>query len=84
LEGTWRASEDGWMIRLPVRAEEVTVEKLVVVYEEAIIRRAAVGRLDHIRAISHRERLVTHTEGQVDLTDVGDEMPDRPETTPPD
>jgi stress response protein YsnF len=57
------------MIRLPVRAETVTVEKLVVVYEEAIIRRATVGRLDHIRAISHRERLVTHTDGPVELTE---------------
>lgn len=50
-------TETGWAIRLPLRREEVRVEKRTVVAERVHIRRQAVQDVEHVTGDIRREQL---------------------------
>jgi len=54
----------GWTVRLPVRAEAVTVTKEVVVYERAVVHRRTLREVQHLEATVRREQLRVETDGQ--------------------
>ena len=66
-------SGQGWVIRLPVRAEEVTVTKQVVIYERVVLRRREIGDIAPVEATVRRERLQVATAGQVDIVEVAED-----------
>ena len=49
--------ESGWAIRLPLRREEVRLEKRTVVGERVVIRRARVPDVERIQSNVKREQL---------------------------
>ncbi len=51
------ASARGWNIRLPVRAEHVTIEKQVVVYERVDVRRHEIEEQARVQSDVRREEL---------------------------
>ena len=57
LEARIERTAGGWSIRVPVRREEVTVDKRTVVAERVVIRRSAVEDVRHVDASLKRERL---------------------------
>jgi Domain of unknown function (DUF2382) len=63
-------SGQGWVIRLPVRAEEVMVTKEVVVRERVVLRRRELDDVARVEATVRRERLQVATTGPVDVVDV--------------
>jgi hypothetical protein len=63
----------GWSIRLPVRAERVTVSKDVVVRERVVVRRREIADVAHMEAEVRREELRTSTEGEIEVVDTEDE-----------
>jgi stress response protein YsnF len=50
-------SESGWSIRLPLRREEVRLEKRTVVGERVVVRRARVSDVARIQGTIKREEL---------------------------
>jgi uncharacterized protein (TIGR02271 family) len=52
-------TRDGWSIRLPLRREEIVVDKRTVVGERVVIRRAAVDDVRRVEASVRREELRT-------------------------
>ncbi|MBV8083286.1 MAG: DUF2382 domain-containing protein [Chloroflexi bacterium] len=66
LEGQLERMPDGWFIRLPVRKEDVRVEKRVVVYEEVDIRREYVEDVVHVDEQVRREELDVRPRGNVE------------------
>lgn len=48
LEADIQRLANGWRIRLPIRREEITIEKRTVVFEEVEIRREQVEDVAHI------------------------------------
>jgi len=72
----------GWSIRLPVRAERVTVSKEVVVRERVVVRRGKVADVAHVEAEVRREELRTSTEGEIEVVDTRGRAPgDREESS---
>src|SRR2546423_6935912 len=63
-------SGQGWVIRLPVRAEAVMVTKEVVVHERVVLRRREVDDVARVEATVRRERLQVATTSPVDVVDV--------------
>jgi len=57
LLSTCQPRNNGWAIRLGVRAEHVEVEKQLVVYEQVTVRRYAVEDTEHLDATVRREEL---------------------------
>jgi stress response protein YsnF len=49
--------ESGWSIRLPLRCEEVRLEKRTVVGERVVIRRARVPDVARVQSSVNREQL---------------------------
>jgi len=68
LDAAVQQLSNGWSIRLPVRAEEVRLEKRVVVYEEVEIRREYIEEVEHIDETVRREELNLQTHGSVEAT----------------
>src|SRR5581483_12033636 len=68
LEASVQRNGDGWTIRLPVRVEEVHVQKRVVVYEEVEIRREYVEEVAQVDGTIRREELDLRAYGDVDVT----------------
>jgi len=66
LEGQLERLSNGWTIRLPVRKEDVRVEKRVVVYEEVDIRREYVEDVEHVDDLVRREELEVRPRGNVE------------------
>src|ERR671933_163409 len=62
-------SRQGWVIRLPVRAEEVTVTKEVVVRERVVLRRREPDDIAPVEATVRRERLQVATAGPVEVVE---------------
>jgi stress response protein YsnF len=58
------------VIRLPVRAEEVTVTKEVVVRERVVLRRREADDIEHVEATVRWERLQVATAGPVEVVEV--------------
>jgi hypothetical protein len=68
LDAVRERAEQGWVVRIPVRAEHVTVSKVVVITERIVLRRNRVGDVAHVAAVVQREQLRIETEGQVSMT----------------
>jgi hypothetical protein len=67
LEAQIERSNGGWRIRLPVRAEQVKVEKRVVVAEEVRIWKDRVPEVARVEGDVHREELVVRPIGRVEV-----------------
>ena len=57
LEPNVTEDERGWMMRLPVRAEEIQVEKRAVIYERVVVRRASLRNIVRLEDTIRREEL---------------------------
>ena len=57
LEAHIERTANGWSIRVPLRREEVVVDKRTVLAERVVIRRSAVEDVRHVEAAVKRERL---------------------------
>lgn len=57
LESSARFSERGWSVRLPVRAEKISIDKQAVVYERVVVRRRAIEERARVQANVRREEL---------------------------
>jgi uncharacterized protein (TIGR02271 family) len=57
LEARIERTASGWSIRVPLRREEVVVDKRTVLAERVVIRRAAVEDVRQVEADVRRERL---------------------------
>ncbi|MDQ6673914.1 MAG: YsnF/AvaK domain-containing protein [Chloroflexota bacterium] len=55
LESTPTTSERGWSVRLPVRAEHISVDKQVVVYERVLVRRREIEDLAQVQGTVRKE-----------------------------
>ena len=66
-------SRQGWVIRFPVRAEQVTVTREVVVRERVVLRRREIGDIAPVEATVRRERLQIGTTGPVDVVEVAED-----------
>ena len=64
LESSVPTWERGWTVRLPVRAEHVTVEKQVVAYERVAVRTHAIDDLARMEATVRREELRVDVQGE--------------------
>jgi hypothetical protein len=65
-----------WGVRLPVRAENITLIKELVVYERATVHRHQLHDLARVEGSVGRERLAVATEGQVKVVEEpADESP---------
>jgi stress response protein YsnF len=60
--------EGGWTIRLRVRAEQIEVEKQVVVRERVAVRRHAVGGLTPVTTDIRKEVLNVQVDGQAEIS----------------
>ena len=69
LEAIRDRAEQGWVVRLRVRGEHVTVSKEVVIRERVFIRRNAVDGVAHVESEVLREELRIDTTGQVAFAD---------------
>jgi len=63
LEGSPELLPHGVILRLPVRAEQVTVHKQAFVVEEAVVRADRSGRVVRIEEDFQREELVIDASG---------------------
>lgn len=66
-------SGQGWVIRLAVRAEEVTVTKEAVVRERVVLRRRETDAIARVEATVRRERVQVATAGPVEVVDVAED-----------
>jgi stress response protein YsnF len=62
LEASVPADAQGWVVRLPVRAEHIEVEKQSVVYERVVVRRGEVDDVERVDTSIRRETLNIETE----------------------
>jgi hypothetical protein len=79
LDARSERSAQGWVVRLRVRAEHVTVSKEVVISERVVLKRNVVDDVEHAEAVIHREQLRVETEGSFEVTHVGN-APSRPDS----
>jgi uncharacterized protein (TIGR02271 family) len=77
LESAGVPWERGWLIRLPVRAEHVEIDKRVVVYERVSVGRRETADLAHVSANVRREELRVDRTGNVGPTIADTETRDR-------
>ena|SRR5438067_1925184 len=63
--GAWLG---GWAVRLPLRAEEITIDKQTVVVEEVAVRRRQFKEVVHPSETVRRERLRISTSGNLEAT----------------
>ena len=68
LEAHVESSGRGWTIRLPVRAEQITVHKQPVVVEEVAVQVRQVRDVVRLEDTVRREEVRAETEGDVDIT----------------
>ena len=69
LESTRTGAGVDWRIRLPVRAENISVTKELVVYERATVRRDQLHDHARVEESIRRERLALATEGDVNVAE---------------
>ena len=62
LEAVRDRSNRGWVVRLPLRTEHVTVRKEVVIGERVVLRRVLVGDVARFEATVQREQLRLETD----------------------
>lgn len=68
LEAKVEPAAGGWSIRLPLRAEAVTVDKRTVVAETLTVRRGQVKEVMHRDETIRGERLRIESEGNLEAT----------------
>lgn len=68
LDGRIDRTPHGWNMRIPVWAEEVTVDKEIVVAEEVVVGIQPVQDVSRVAGTVRREELRIDTEGQLDET----------------
>ena len=68
LEAHVESSGRGWTIRLPVRAEQITVHKQPVVVEEVAVQVRQVRDVVRLEDTVRREEVQAETEGDVGIT----------------
>jgi hypothetical protein len=68
LEAAIERSPRGWVIRLPVRAEELVVEKQWVVAEEVVVRTRPVEEVVEVDETVRREELKIEADDTLDVT----------------
>ena len=68
LEAHVEPTAGGWSIRLPLRAEDVTVDKRTVVVETVTVRRGQVEEVMQHDETLRRERLRIETQGNQEVT----------------
>ena len=73
LDALRERSAQGWVVRLPVRAEHPTVSKEVVISERVVLQRAMVGDVARFEVVVRREQLRLETQGQVEIAGSVDE-----------
>lgn len=61
------ASERGWVVRLPVRAEYIQVAKQVVTYERVLVRRHELDDVRRIDASVRREQVKLQVAGDAEV-----------------
>ena len=67
LEVEIEPTAGGWSIRLPLRAEDITVDKRTVVAETVTVRRGQVKEVVQRDETIRRERLRIETEGNQEV-----------------
>ena len=67
LEATQSRTDRCWTVRLPVRREQVSVSKRVVVRERVVVHRRAVEDVARVEGQVSREVLRLETEGEVEV-----------------
>lgn len=67
LEASVVPWERGWLVRLPVRAEHIQIDKQVVVYERAEVRRHQTEATERVGASIRREQVRVEVEGDADV-----------------
>jgi hypothetical protein len=82
LEAVRDRSDKGWVVRLRVGAEHVTVRKAVVASERVVLRQAVVDDVVRLDAVVQREQLRLDTEGSVQMTDSALEEPSEGDGVP--
>ena len=60
LDAHLERTPDGWQIRVPLRREDVQIEKRTVVGERVVVRRAAVNDVRQVSTDLKREQLRVH------------------------
>jgi stress response protein YsnF len=58
-------SPNGWTVRLPLRAEQITLEKRAVLVERVVVRTTPVEDQVRVEESIQREQLEVTTEGEV-------------------
>ena len=79
LEAHVESSGRGWTIRLPVRAEQITVHKQPVVVEEVAVQVRQVRDVVRLEDTVRREEVRADTEGDVGVTQRSEASRARPE-----
>jgi uncharacterized protein (TIGR02271 family) len=67
LEAQCEGGLSGWSVRLPVRAEQITVAKCAFVHEEAVVRRVERSDVVHVNDAVRHEELRVDTQGRLDV-----------------
>ena len=67
LEAEVQPFNGGWWVRLPVRAEQITIDKEVVVSEEVTLRTKQVEDVVRVEDTVRREELRVDSEGDVEV-----------------
>ena len=67
IEGKPVLDQDGWSVRLPVRAEEISISKQSVVKERVRLQRKRIQDVARVGSSLRRERLRTTRSGPVEV-----------------
>ena len=71
LDARLERTSTGWVVRVPVYAEEVHVAKQAVVYDSVVVRRQEREDVARVDATVRRERLQVETDGALEVEDPG-------------
>ena len=67
IEGTPTFADNAWSVRLPVRAEHISVSKHVVVRERVVVKRNRIAEVARVEAQLRREQLRARRSGPVEI-----------------
>lgn len=70
LEAMQSRTDQRWTVRLPVRAEQVSVSKQVIVRERVVVHRRTVEDVARVDGQVSREVLRLETESEVELESI--------------
>jgi uncharacterized protein (TIGR02271 family) len=67
IEGAPTRAQNGWSVRLRVRAEEITIAKQTVIGERVRLQRTRVQEVARVDAVLRREQLRRTKSGPVEV-----------------